>query len=113
MRLSLPFAPPHPRFLAWCQAASGRRDEALQTLAELQGRSDKEYISPLFLAWGHSELGELVRAKELLQEAFTERSYLLVLPQMPCFRKLRQEPLMEGLRRRLLGQSLGASESSA
>jgi tetratricopeptide (TPR) repeat protein len=40
-------APVHLGFLAWCQAASGRRELAQQTLTELQERSGKEYIAPL------------------------------------------------------------------
>jgi len=101
-------APFHVGLLAWCQAASGRHDQARQTLAELEERSGREYIAPVFLAWGYSELGDRPRARELLQKAFDERCFSLVLQKMPSFRKLRNEPLMENLRRRLLGQSPGA-----
>ena len=102
-------APFHQGLLAWCQAAAGRHDQARQLLAELEKRSVNEYIAPIFLAWGYSELGDSVRAQKLLQVAFEERTFSLVLQKMPCYRKLHSAPLMEGLRR-LLGQSLGASE---
>jgi len=103
-------APFHQGLLAWCQAAAGRHDQARQSLAELEKRSVNEYIAPIFLAWGYSELGDSVRAQEKLQEAFEERTFSLVLQKMPSYRKLHSEPLMEGLRRRLLGQRLDASE---
>ncbi len=103
-------APFHLGLLAWCQAAAGHHDQARQSLAELEKRSANEYIAPIFLAWGYSELSESVRAQKLLQEAFEERTFSLVLQKMPSYRKLHGEPLMKGLRRRLAGQKSGASE---
>jgi len=103
-------APFHLGLLAWCQAAAGRHDQARQSLAELEKRSVNEYIAPIFLAWGYSELGDRVRAQKKLQEAFEERTFSLVLQKMPSYRKLYSEPLMEGLRRRLAGQEPGASD---
>jgi serine/threonine protein kinase/tetratricopeptide (TPR) repeat protein len=88
--------------VAWGQAASGRRDEARRTLSELERRAATEYVSPLFLTWASSELGDPETARRLLAEAFAERASLLVLPELPCFRKLRSEPLMKELAQRLL-----------
>ena len=96
--------------LAWCQAASGRHAEALQTLADMERRSATEYVSPLFLAWAYSELGDRENTQKLIGEAFTERSVFLSLPQMPFFRKLRELPPMVELRQRLLGQAPNAPE---
>ncbi len=97
-------APFHLGLLAWCQAASGRQEQARQTLGELERRAATGYVAPLFLAFASSELGEHEKARALLREAFAERSGLLVHRGMPCFRQLRAEPLMEDFRRRLLGE---------
>jgi TolB-like protein/Flp pilus assembly protein TadD len=88
--------------LAWGQAASGRGDEARLTLGELEGRAATEYVSPLFRAWATSELGDAEQTRTLLADAFTERASLLVLPGIPCLRKLRSEPRMKELAQRLL-----------
>jgi hypothetical protein len=96
--------------LAWCQGASGRHEQARQTLTELERRAATEYVSPIFLALAVSELGDFQKARTFLGEAFTERASLLVHPRLPCLRQLRGEPLMENLRRRLLGEG-GANPS--
>jgi len=89
--------------LAWCQAASGRQEHARQTLGELERRAATEYVSPIALALALSELGDQEKARTLLGEALAERASMLVLMNLPCFRKLRGELLMEDFRRRLLG----------
>jgi adenylate cyclase len=103
-------APFYLGMLAWCQAASGSHEQARQTLGELERRAATEYVSPIFLALAFSELGDSQRTRTLLEEAFTERASILVLRGMPCLRQLRAEPLMEDLRRRLLGEG-GESKS--
>ncbi len=100
-------APFYLGLLAWCQGAAGKYEQARQTLGELERRAATEYVPPLFLAWAVSELGDPERTRTLLGKAFAERTALLVLPGMPCFRQLRTEPLMEDLRRRLLGEGGG------
>lgn len=96
-------APAYLGLLAWCQAASGRHDQARQTLGELEQRALTEYISPIFLVWAASELDEPEKTRRLLREAFAERASGLVLQTMPFFRRLRADPLMRDLRQRLLG----------
>ena len=91
--------------LAWCQAASGRQEQASQTLGELERRAATEYVSPIALALVLSELGDQEKARTLLGEALAERASMLVHMNLPCFRKLRGELLMEDFRRRLLGES--------
>jgi hypothetical protein len=73
-------------------------------LDELERRAATEYVSPLFRAWASSELGDPEQTRSLLEPAFAERASLLVLQGVPCFRRLRTEPLMEDLRRRHLGE---------
>jgi TolB-like protein/Flp pilus assembly protein TadD len=89
--------------LAWCQAASGRRAEAQQVLAELERRSATEYVSPLFLAWGYSELDDTEKTQRLLREALMERVGIITHLNIPAFRQLRRLPPMVELRQRLRG----------
>jgi eukaryotic-like serine/threonine-protein kinase len=97
-------APFYLGLLGWCQAASGRHEDARETLRELELRASKEYVSPMFLVWGASELNDLEKTRTLLADAFAERASALVLQETPYFRKLRTDPLMENLRRHLLGE---------
>lgn len=95
-------APFYLGMLAWCQAASGSHDEARRTLSELDRRASIEYVSPVLAAWAFSELGDLEKARTLLREAIAERASVLAVQMCPFFRRLRADPLMEDLRRRLL-----------
>ena len=59
---------------------------------------------PLCLAFGHAELGDEERTRELLDRAIAERSSLLALPHLIALRRLRSEPAMQRVERRLLGE---------
>jgi hypothetical protein len=87
--------------MAWCQGASGRKEQARETLGELERRAAPGYVSPLFRAIASRELDDPERTRALLEEAFAERASLLSLLDMPFNRKLQAEPLMQDLRRRL------------
>jgi eukaryotic-like serine/threonine-protein kinase len=58
----------------------------------------------IFRAWALSELNEPDKTRALLQEAIKQRNGTLLISGMPCFRRLRAEPLMEDLRQRLVGE---------
>jgi TolB-like protein/Flp pilus assembly protein TadD len=88
--------------LAWAEAASGRRDQALQTRARLGGLATKSYVSPSLYAYISSELGEMDEARAKLKEGFDERTGLFVFSGWPFLRRLRHEPLMERLGRHML-----------
>ena len=75
--------------LVWCQAAAGRQGQARQTLGELERRAATEYVSAITPALAWSELGDQEKARTLLGEALAERASMLVLMNLPCFRKLR------------------------
>jgi serine/threonine protein kinase/tetratricopeptide (TPR) repeat protein len=85
----------------WAEAASGRRDRALQTRARLGELATKGYVSPSLYAYISSELGEMDEARDKLKEAFAERTGLFVFS-WPFLRRLRNEPLMERLSRHML-----------
>jgi hypothetical protein len=59
--------------------------------------------SPIVVLWASSELDDVERTRTLLAAAFAERASPLCLQSLPCFRRVRGEPLMEDLARRLLG----------
>jgi len=86
---------------AWAEAASGRRDQAHQTLALLTEKAKTQPVSPLSFAWALSELGETGPAREKLGEAFNQRTIFLIFYEWPVFRELRHEPLMKRLSQHL------------
>jgi serine/threonine protein kinase/tetratricopeptide (TPR) repeat protein len=86
----------------WAEAASGRRDRALQTRARLGELATKGYVSPSLYAYISSELGEMDEAREKLKAGFDERSGLFVFSGWPFQRRLRHEPLMQRLSRHLV-----------
>jgi adenylate cyclase len=72
---------------------AGRRDEALQELAELKRRARRRRVSSVYLARIYSGLGDKGRALDLLYQSYAERSdHLLVISIDPDFDGLRSEP---------------------
>jgi tetratricopeptide (TPR) repeat protein len=90
--------------LAWSLAAAGQRAEAQKILSELERRAATEYVSPLLRVLASSELDRPEETRKLLSEALNERSGFLVVYRLPIYRKLRNDPLMQELARRLLVQ---------
>ncbi len=104
-------APVFLGLLAWCRAAAGRPDAAREILAELEDRSETEYVSPYFRVWAVSELDEPDAARSLLEQALAERTSLLAITGFPPHRKLLVEPTMQQLIEQIRGGA--ASEGSA
>ncbi len=87
--------------LGYVYAAAGRHAEARKVLAQLRELSARRHVSPYILATVHAGLGERDRALALLEKAFEERDYLLVM--------LKVDPRLDRLRadarfRSLLGR---------
>lgn len=79
--------------LAWCQAISGRREDARATLAELAARAEREYVTPVALALVHVGLGDVDAAFEALERAYALRSLrILGLALDPRWEPLRSDP---------------------
>lgn len=79
--------------LGYAYAKSGRREDALRVLDELQRSPGQRRNSPFHLALIHIGLGDNDRAIELLQQAYNERAERLVwLRSDARFDSLRQDP---------------------
>lgn len=79
-----------------------QRDEARALLAELQARSQQEYVMPFSLAWVHVGLGEAEPAIECLERAYEEHNTLLFA--LTAFREfdfLRGRPRFDALLRQM------------
>jgi eukaryotic-like serine/threonine-protein kinase len=77
-------------FLAYAYARAGRRLDATTELGKLTGREGAQYVSPYFLAFAYTALGEKDRAFESLRRAYDDRA-----PNMPL---LKVQPELDGLR---------------
>lgn len=83
-------------------AIAGRRDEALEELAELKRRARRRRVSPVYLARVYAGLGDKKRALDMLYQGYAERSdNLLVIGIDPHFDGLRSEPRFVELMRRV------------
>jgi TolB-like protein/Flp pilus assembly protein TadD len=81
---------------------AGRRGEALKILLELKERAKRSYVSSYQIALIHLGLHQNDQAMEQLENAFKERSTLLVYLRMdPRFDPLRSDPRFEDLLRRM------------
>ncbi|MCI0414166.1 protein kinase [bacterium] len=85
--------------LAHAYAIGGKREEAMQVVAQLNQR---DYVSPLELAAIYVALGQKERAFELLEEAYNERSFhFTYLKVRPHFDPIRNDPRLANLIRRI------------
>ena len=81
---------------------AGRRDDALRVLAELDRRSQTEYISPFGQAMVYVGLGQKDMAFELLNRTVDERDFSITfLNEWWVFDPLRSDPRFEELVRRI------------
>jgi tetratricopeptide (TPR) repeat protein len=88
--------------LGYFYAITGRRDEALKTLAELEREAGRRRVSSVNLARIHAGLGDKERALDLLYQVYAERSdHLLAIGIDPIFDGLRSEPRFVELMRRV------------
>ena len=84
--------------LAYDDAAAGRRAEARKLLAELQARSNREYIDPYPLAWVYVALGENENALRSLEKAYeVKSSWMPWIKVEPKFDQLHSEPRFKAL----------------
>lgn len=82
---------------------SGHIDQALQLFAELQQLFERygSTPDPAYAAFINWELGDAERAREYLEAAFENRSWLLASMNHPYFDSLRADPFFEEVRRRM------------
>lgn len=79
-----------------------RRDEAEEILARLEEESKHSYVRSEIMAMGYAALGNIERAFELLERAYSTRSGGLIYFHVdPAYAPLRGDPRFEGLKRRI------------
>jgi TolB-like protein len=83
-------------------AALGRREEAEEILARLEGESRQQYVRAEYLAMGHAAVGDLDRAFQALERAYQARSAgLIYLHLDPGYEPLRADPRYKDLVQRI------------
>jgi tetratricopeptide (TPR) repeat protein len=88
--------------LGYVYAKAGRTAEAHDTLAALETRANKEYVSSYWVARVYAALGEKDKAFAQLEKAFNERSeWILLLKSDPCMTTLRADPRFSDLINRI------------
>jgi serine/threonine-protein kinase len=93
-------APFYIATLGWAYGAAGQQDQAREILRELMERSEKEYVSPLYIAWILREL-EDEAAFEWLEKAHEEHCPYIAFHRFPMFDGLRSDPRFDEILRRL------------
>lgn len=83
-------------------AALGRREEAEEILARLEGDSRQQYVRAEYLSMGHAAVGDLDRAFEALERAYQARSAgLIYLHLDPGYAPLRADSRYKELVQRI------------
>lgn len=84
--------------IAECYAAEGRRDKALELLAELDSLSANRYVSPYQIALVHSYLGDKGRTLDYLEKALeTKEAWLNWMGIEPAFDLVRGDSRFESI----------------
>jgi serine/threonine-protein kinase len=84
--------------LGYLYAVTGRTNEAKKMLEELQGLSEKMYVSPWGFAVIHLGLGQIDQAYEWLEKAYKERDHsMIVFKIMSYFEDFRSMPRFKAL----------------
>jgi TolB-like protein/tetratricopeptide (TPR) repeat protein len=88
--------------LGYVYAISGRGDEALRLLAELQQRAEEKYVPSFASLFIYIGLKDKEKAFELLERLFEERSHILAgLKVLHVFDFLRADPRFSSILRRV------------
>jgi serine/threonine-protein kinase len=86
-------SPDEPAALGVAYALSGKSSAARKILNDLKQRSERKYISPTVVAVLCAALGDKDQAFALLDKAYDERDFLLVLLKVePLYDPLRADP---------------------
>ena len=87
---------------AYVLALSGRRDEALEIVGQLEELSRTRYVPPVATAWVYLGLGDIDRVFEWLEIGYRERdSQVPHIGALSPFRPLRRDPRFRDLLRRM------------
>ncbi|MFN2384720.1 MAG: protein kinase [Thermoanaerobaculia bacterium] len=98
----LPGSPDPIALLGYAAGVAGRREDALQSLRDLEEMAKRRFVSALPFAMVHIGIGDKEAALDALEKAFEERSGRLVYLNVErAFDPLRQEPRFQALVERL------------
>jgi tetratricopeptide (TPR) repeat protein len=78
--------------LAYSYALSGRRDQALEYLAQLKNLSRDRYVSPFQVGTVYLALGDSDQAFAYFEKAYTDRALPFTLNVDPRFSKFHSDP---------------------
>ena len=94
--------PAYLSFLAWIQAAAGRKTDARETINRLNELSQRTYVSPYWMAIAWTGLGDKDEAFKWFERVFAERasSGAIALKVTAMFDSLRSDPRYADLLRR-------------
>ena len=102
---AIELSPPSPRIqgaLGRIYARAGRKQEALEILAQLDALSKQRYISPFEVALIYFALGRKEEAFERLTRAYQDRCFELITIKVdPRFDSVRSDPRFTSLFRQL------------
>jgi TolB-like protein/DNA-binding winged helix-turn-helix (wHTH) protein/Flp pilus assembly protein TadD len=88
--------------LAYADARSGNRTEALKLLDQILSASKRTYVSPYSMAYVYTGLDDKDKAFECLERAYIDRvSMMGLLRYDPLFKPLRPDPRFQDLVRRM------------
>jgi len=88
--------------LGYLYASSGRRQDALQVIADLKAKAKQRYVSSYAVATVYAGLGDRDKAFESLEKAYDERSSALTwLKVEPMLDSVRSDPRYVDLIRRM------------
>jgi TolB-like protein/Flp pilus assembly protein TadD len=89
-------------FVAHARALSGDKAGARKILGDLEQRSNREYVSPWWMAMVYPDLGDKEKAFFWLEKAYRGREHDLVFSKVwPMFDSLRMDPRYKDLMRRV------------
>ena len=95
-------SPPALAALARTYGVSGRTTETRNLLDQLMQQSNKQYVSPFYVAIVHAGLGEDDQALDWLERAYRDRSNAIVFMKVdPQLDSLRSNPRFRELQRKL------------
>jgi len=85
-------------------ARSGRRNEALAVVAQLDEMAKEQYVAPVDFAYVYAALGDRDRAMEYLQRGYEDQSEMMLFLQLyGMYGGLNGDPRFQELRRRVKG----------
>ena len=89
--------------LGYAYARNGQSDEARRIVQLIEDRGDPDFVDPVRVIPVYIALGEIERAFNLLERAYSVRSFILMytIKSDPWFDPLRNDPRFEDLLRRM------------